>query len=934
MVLESGQKFASPKEEIDWLKQQLQAKMQEAGKFPLSKETAFEPAKEAAKEVIKEYSVQPFEQTLTLKHKLSEKEVGARVLELKPEVHDRQIEELLGILEERGIANAISVSRGLGPHIEDDFHRVLVQYLLGQMDKPGFKFSSDLSLSLGMALYEITFPQEQVKEVLQEGKTFKDLVSKMEQLYSGLAALSASSQKGGFKLFSKPKPYFVLELAVPAFGEEISFYVAVPREKGLILEKQLLAIFPRAQLKEEKNDYNIFNFGGVTLGAVAKLKTSSVLPIRTYDKLNVDPMEIISNAFSKLEKEGEGAVMQIIVSPSDGSFFQRIQDVIKAIRKGEPLPKALSSGSGSGLGKAFLEAFTGLITGAPSKKKDESQLGKLVNEEVINLLNVKASRDLMRTNIRLLFSGKTKEEVVGHLNELKSAFSQFTEPNGNSFIFKDCEGKKLDKLFYQFAFRIFDKNEAFYLNTSELTSIFHFPAAPLSTPKVKYFKAKDAPPPINLPAEGLLLGKNIYRDEEKMVYMLDDDRRRHLYMIGQTGTGKSVLMQNLIIQDIKNGKGACIIDPHGEAVKEILGQIPQNRIEDVIYFDPSDTSRPIGLNMLEYDSAFPEQKTFLINELLEIFNKLYNMSIAGGPMFEQYFRNATMLVMDDPDSGNTLLEIERVLTDKEFREYKLSRCKNPVVRTFWKDIAEKAGGEFALQNMVPYITNKFDTFLSNEIMRPIIAQAHSSFNFRQIMDEGKILLINLSKGRLGDLNSNLLGLIIIGKLLMAALSRVDLPESERRDFYLYIDEFQNVTTKAIATILSEARKYRLDLIIAHQFIGQLDEDIKKAVFGNVGSMVIFRVGADDTELLEKQVEPTFNAYDLMNIDNFSAYLKLLIQGQIARPFNIRAFPPETGNKAIAEQAQKLSSLKYGRPRELVEEEIRKRYTEGTPKIFE
>jgi len=933
MALESGQKFASPKEEIDWLKRQLQAKMQEAEKFPLSKEAAIEPAKEAAKEVIKEYSAQPFEKTLTSQHKLSEKEVGARVLELKPEVHDRQIEELLGILEEKGIANAISVARGLGPHIEDDFHRVLVQYLLGQMDKPTHKYSSDLSLSLDMALYEITFPQEQIKD--EPGKTFKDLVSKMEQLYSGLAALSASSEKSGFKLFSKPPPYFVLELAVPALGEEISFYVAVPRSKSLMLEKQLLAIFPRAQIKEEKNDYNIFNSKGVTLGSVAELKTNSVLPIRTYDKLNVDPMEVISNAFSKLEKEGEGAVMQIIVSPADGSFFQRIQNIIKSVRKGEPLSKALSAG-GSGLGKTFLEALSGLITGAgsSSKKKDESQLGKLIDEEIINLLNAKASRDLMKTNIRLLFSGKTKEEVAGHLNELKSAFSQFTEPNGNSFVFKDCEGKKLDKLFYQFAFRIFDKNEAFYLNTSELTSVFHFPAAPLSTPKVKYLKAKDAPPPMNLPAEGLLLGSNIYRDEEKMVYMEDDDRRRHLYMIGQTGTGKSVLMQNLIIQDIKNGKGVCMIDPHGEAVKEILGSIPPNRVEDVIYFDPSDTSRPMGLNMLEYDPAFPEQKTFLINELLEIFNKLYNMSIAGGPMFEQYFRNATMLVMDDPDSGNTLLEIERVLTDKEFREYKLSRCKNPVVKSFWKDIAEKAGGEFTLANMVPYITNKFDTFLANEIMRPIIAQAHSSFNFRQIMDEGKILLINLSKGRLGDLNSNLLGLIIVGKLLMSALSRVDLPETERRDFYLYIDEFQNVTTKAIATILSEARKYRLDLIIAHQFIGQLDEDIKKAVFGNVGSMVIFRVGADDTELLEKQVEPTFNAYDLMNIDNFNAYLKLLINGQIARPFNIRALPPQRGNKEIAEQAQKLSSLKYGRPRELVDEEIRKRYTVETPKIFE
>ncbi|MDP3051941.1 MAG: TraM recognition domain-containing protein, partial [bacterium] len=383
------------------------------------------------------------------------------------------------------------------------------------------------------------------------------------------------------------------------------------------------------------------------------------------------------------------------------------------------------------------------------------------------------------------------------------------------------------------------------------------------------------------------------------------------------------------------GRGVCVIDPHGDAVGEILGHIPEERQEDVIYFDPGDISRPMGLNMLDYDPNFPEQKTFIVNELLEIFNKLYNMSIAGGPMFEQYFRNATMLVMDDPDSGNTILEIGRVLSDKEFREYKLAHSKNMVVKAFWKEVAEKAGGEYALANMVPYITSKFDTFLTNEIMRPIICQAHSSFNFRQVMDEGKILLVNLSKGRLGDLNSNLIGLIIVGKLLMAALSRVDLPEAERKDFYFYIDEFQNVTTKSIATILSEARKYRLDLTIAHQFIGQLDEDIKKAVFGNVGSTIIFRVGTEDAQFLEKQVEPIFNAYDLINIENYNAYIKLLIGGQPARPFNIRTSPlPGKGNPSLAKSVRQLSSLKYGRPRELVEEEIRKRYAEKAPAILE
>ena len=924
MAIESQPKFSSSSEELEWLRQQFKEKIEAKE----AKEA--EEKKEIIRQIFGEHISKSSEKISVPEDKTAEKEIRAAVLQLKPETHDAQMEELLGILEEKGIVSAVSVARGLGPHIEDDFHRVLVQYFLDRIEKPGFSpEKSRLFKAVGMVLYEISFPQEEQKA--EAGKTFKDLISAMEQFYSGMAAIA--SQKPEFSLWPRPKPYYVLELALPVVGEEIVFYAGVPRNKGVLFEKQILAVFPKARLKEKKDDYNIFNHSGASLASVAKLKTSSVMPIKTYDKLNVDPMEVISNAFSKLEKEGEGAALQIVISPEAGNFSQRIKAAINSLKRGEPPAKALKGETGlvGGLIKAISEFFTGI----PKKRKEGEQIIKIIDEELVKLLIAKASLGIMSVNLRLLVSAKTKEEAAKHLDELKSAFFQFNEPSGNAILFKDAEVKKSQKLFHRFSFRIFDQSEAFYLNTAELTSVFHFPIAPLSAPKIKYLKAKDAAPPPGLPEEGLLLGKNVYHDEEAFIYMNPDDRRRHLYLVGQTGTGKSVLMQNLILQDIKGGKGVCVIDPHGDSVQELLGHIPSERAEDVIYFDPADTQRPMGLNMLDYDPNFPEQKIFLINELLEIFNKLYNMSIAGGPMFEQYFRNAAMLVMDDPGSGGTLLEIVRVLTDKEFREYKLRQSKNPVVKSFWKEIAEKAGGEFALQNMVPYITNKFDIFLTNDIMRPIIAQNRSSFDFRKIMDEGKILLINLSKGRLGDLNANLLGLIVVGKLLMAALSRTDLPETERRDFYLYIDEFQNVTTKSIATILSEARKYRLNLIIAHQFIGQLDEDIKKAVFGNVGSMVMFRVGAEDAQFLEKQVEPTFNAYDLMNIENFNAYLKFLINGQPARPFNIRSMlPVGRGNPLLAESVKNLSGLKYGRPRAEVEEEIRGRYAQKAPGILE
>ena len=338
--------------------------------------------------------------------------------------------------------------------------------------------------------------------------------------------------------------------------------------------------------------------------------------------------------------------------------------------------------------------------------------------------------------------------------------------------------------------------------------------------------------------------------------------------------------------------------------------------------------------MLEYDRNMPEQKTFVVNELFSIFQKLYGEQSpeSMGPMFEQYFRNSTMLVIEDPDSGCTLLDVSRVMADAEFRKMKLANCKNPIVVQFWKEIAEKAGGEASLANIVPYIVSKFDVFLANDIMRPVVAQEKSSFNFREIMDSKKILLVNLSKGRLGDINSSLIGLILVGKILMAALSRVDSFDKGFPPFYLYIDEFQNVTTPSISTILSEARKYKLSLNIAHQFIGQLTDKIKDSVFGNVGSMAVYRVGAEDAKFLESQFEPIFEAKDIMNIDNYNAYLKMLANGMTIKPFSMRAHKEPDGNKEIIDDLKQLSYLKYGRNREEVESEILKKYEKKKPEM--
>jgi type IV secretory pathway TraG/TraD family ATPase VirD4 len=452
----------------------------------------------------------------------------------------------------------------------------------------------------------------------------------------------------------------------------------------------------------------------------------------------------------------------------------------------------------------------------------------------------------------------------------------------------------------------------------------------METPNILWLTAKNAPAPADLPSEGLLLGQNVYRGVKKDIRIKRQDRRRHTYIIGKSGVGKSVLLANMAIQDIQNGEGVCVLDPHGDLIEDILQRMPPERVEDVVIFSPANLERPLALNLLEYDPRYPEQKSFVINEMIGIFDKLYDLKQTGGPMFEQYMRNALLLIMDDPESGSTLMEVPKVLSDENFRRLKLSRCHNRTVIDFWKKEAEKAGGDAALANIVPYITSKLTAFISNDMMRPIIGQQKSSFNFRDLMDRQKILLIDLPKGVVGEMNAYLLGMIVVGKILMAALSRTDMPAEARKDFYLYIDEFQNFTTNSICQILSEARKYALNLIIAHQYIGQLTKnnntEIKDAVFGNVGTIIAFKIGTEDAEFLVKEFAPVFNVYDLINIDKGTAYIKLLVDNSPSRPFSMKTIWPLLGVKreGISAKIRSLSSLKFGQDRTIVEADIIRR----------
>jgi len=779
-----------------------------------------------------------------------------------------------------------------------------------------------LTRSLNMALLFIALPKASTNE--KEKKNFKELISVMEQFYTSLS----NFREKGMKTFLYGRPTLSMEMAVQHVGEEICFYLACPRRFVDILEKQIHGFFPAADVRLA-DDFNIFNPQGVSLGSSLVLYRDRVLPIRTYQLMEADPLNEILNTMSKLQAEGEGAAIQLLFRPVKNKWRKRALKIAREMQQGKAYDKAKIKLELPWFFKV-LNAVDKIISS--EKPREQQALQNMpakpitpLDQEMIKALESKASKTTFEVNINLLASAPGQAQAEQILAQLENSFAQFNSQHLNSFRSYRMKGRSLKRFFYNFSFRAFDASRRFIFSTEELSSVFHFPTTEIEAPKVKFVKSKQSSPPVNLPATGLVLGKNIFRGAETEIKLEKSDRRRHLYIVGQTGTGKTSLMKSLVAQDILAGEGVGIIDPHGEFAQYALGLVPRERAEDVIYIDPADLERPLGLNMLEYDARNPEQKTFIVNELINIFDKLYDLKTTGGPMFEQYTRNALMLLMDDSLEGATLMDVPRVLADSAFRRRLLEKCTNIVVKDFWEKEAEKAGGEAALANIVPYVTSKFNVFIANDFMRPIIGQSKSSLNFREIMDKKKILLVNLSKGRLGDINSHLLGMIIVGKLTMASFARIDMPEEMRPDFYLYIDEFQNFTTESISTILSEARKYRLCLTIAHQFIKQIPEKIRDAVFGNVGSIISYRVGAEDAEFLVKQFTPVFDQNDLINIDNFNAYAKLLINNMTSKPFNLFAPRPPQENKEMVENLKELSRLKFGRDRATVEKEIEARY---------
>lgn len=710
----------------------------------------------------------------------------------------------------------------------------------------------------------------------------------------------------------------------------ISFYVVAPRKMAQYIEQQIHSQFQEAHI-EEVTDYNIFAPVGVVRTVSLQLSQKSIFPLKTYKQMESDPLNALTNALSRI-REPEGAAIQFIVRSAKPGWRRRGIHIASKMQQGMDLKGAMRATSL--IGRFFPIARRGKNKGKPGEAvRQEPYRLSPKEEEVVKGIEEKASKAGMDVNIRIVVSASDQTRAQAFLENIANAFTQYNiYQYGNKFSFSKPQGRANTRLAEEFIYRAFNRKDSFVLNTEELAGMFHFPLPGLETPNIRWLVAKKLAPPSNIPTEGMVLGTNIYRGVETIVRIKNEDRRRHLYMIGMTGVGKSNLMANMAIQDIQAGKGVCVIDPHGSLIEDILPHIPRSRIEDVVYFDPSDVERPIGLNMLE--AKTPEARDFAVQEMIAIFYKLVTDPSMIGPIFEHNMRNAMLTLMFDEEHPGTIVDIPRIFTDTDFQKYKLKFVKDPLVRAFWEKEMAKTS-DYHKSETLGYLISKVGRFVENEMVRNIIGQPNSGFSLRKIMDEQKILLVNLSKGKTGEMNANLLGLILVSKLQMAALARADMPEKDRKDFFLYIDEFQNFVTDSVATILAEARKYRLDLIIGHQYLGQLEKGagvegkregtlIRDAIFGNIGTMICFRIGPEDAETMAKQFAPRVNEYDLINVERYHAYIRLLIDNTAAKPFHFTPFSPKPGDPQVAIALKSLSRLKYGRDRAIVENEILER----------
>jgi hypothetical protein len=769
-----------------------------------------------------------------------------------------------------------------------DFSYVLILFVILLLIVFVFFFLRYIFLQFAAAVKEASIEKKSLNSIILEVRLPMNNeieIQAADQMFSSL--LSISEQYGKFAKLFRARTFISFEIV--ALPETIRFYVVVPKNIGGIIEKVINSAYPTAEVSVA-DEYNIFSENGFVEFGAMKLANDTYKPIRTYEELSTDSIAGLLTNMSKIGS-GEAVAFQIIITAAGSEWRNKGKSFVNKVRKHNADPEKKS-------------------------KMD-------VPEDLLGAIEKKCEKGGFYIDMRMVAVANSPDIAKNYIESMQNSFSQFSKEGSN--YFKPVSGGS--NFVKDFIYRT--TRETFILNTAELASVFHFPNKKIETPHINWMMSKRAPATSGIPSQGdLWVGMNIYRDVKKQIFMMRDDRRRHMYMIGKTGAGKSFVMQQMALQDIINGEGIAFLDPHGDSADWLLERIPPHRIEDVIYWNPGDTDRPLGFNILEFYDEQDKHRT--VNSFIGLMQKMFDPHNQGitGPRFERAVRNAMLSVMEKP--GATLVEVLRILSDEKYQQKIIPTIKDDIVRRYWTDEIAKTQ-EFHKSEVLGYIVSKFDRFVTNKLTRNIFGQSKSGFNMRQIMDNQKILIVNLSKGMVGEENAQFLGLLMVPRILSSAMSRADTAEHLRKDFYLYVDEFQNFSTNDFAQILSEARKYRLNLIVANQYIAQIDEKIRDAVFGNVGTVVSMKVGQTDAQFLSETFKPIFDVNDLVNLENVNAYVKLLYQGESPPAFSINTHYkyapyeiPKEGNKKVAEIVKNLSRYRYGRDKALVESEIVRR----------
>jgi hypothetical protein len=710
----------------------------------------------------------------------------------------------------------------------------------------------------------------------------------------------------------------------------IKFYVAFPEKLRNLVEGQIYAQYPDVEI-EDCDDYaNIKTRMTNAVAVDLKLNASDVFPIKRYpqfeDKLTriaLDPLSGITSTLVKFENVEDQAWVQVVVSPLSDKWRIIFTKCVKILKKGilaniDSFKTAYARAFTTRklwpkvvffpvymvfwfqglLITARVDSLSGASSGASLNHNDEIE--ELTSRTHDRESNIDAAMDkvvrlLFQVNIRIVYVPKVKNQKKAEvkLREIVGSFKQFNFPQINGFAIRSF--KSGPSVVNAYKKRLI--KDGFVLNNEELATIYHLPNLTVQTPTIFWVKSKKLEPPSDLPHDNpnaideervTVLGKTNYRGARQIFGVKRIDRRRHVYVIGKTGMGKSTLLENMIFSDISAGKGVGVIDPHGDLADAVLSFVPSNRINDVVYIDPSDKDFAVAFNMLE--NVDPALNSIVCSGLVGIFKKIYADS--WGPRLEHILRNTILALLEYP--GTTMLGITRILQDDAFRKKVVRKIEDPVVKSFWVDEFGKMSDKFKVEAISP-IQNKVGQFLSSSTIRNIVGQPKSTVDLRFAMDKGKIVIINLSKGKIGEDNSSLLGAMFITKFQLDAMGRANIPQNERKDFYLYVDEFQNFATESFATILSEARKYRLNLTMANQYIAQMPEEVRDAVFGNVGSVLSFQVGFDDAEYISQQFAEEVLPNDLVSLSKYTAYMRLLVEGMPTKTFSLDTLPPPNFN---------------------------------------